>query len=62
MSQDSHDEELLRAVAELADLPLSAERVAELAPIHAAIGADHALLRFLPADLEPHMVFDPRWD
>jgi len=55
-------EELLHALAALADLPLSAERIGELAPAFEGIRADHARIRTLPGELEPHMVFDPRWD
>lgn len=56
------DDELIRALAALAGLPLApaqAEALAGLAPV---LHADHAQLRFQPGDLEPHTVFDPRWD
>lgn len=63
MSDDAPtDEALLRALAALAELPFTPQRTAELAPVYAAIRADHALIRLLPGELEPHTVFDPRWD
>lgn len=56
------DEELIRALAALAGLPLSQEQADALAGLAPGLRADHAQLRFQPGPVEPHLVFDPRWD
>lgn len=50
------------ALAQLADLPLSEERLSALEDGLATMIGEHAELRALPLDLTPHLVFDPRWD
>lgn len=62
MDVPATNEELLRSLAAFAGLPLGPERAGELATLFELIAADHGLLRLLPGDLEPHSIFDPRWD
>ncbi len=54
--------ELVDALAQLADLPLSEERLSALEDGLATMIGEHAELRALPLELTPHLVFDPRWD
>jgi hypothetical protein len=61
-SRPKVDLERVRALAQLALLPLSEDRVLALAESLGAAEREHTALRGLPLGLEPHMVFDPRWD
>jgi hypothetical protein len=53
---------LMGALAPLADLPLSEERLSALEDRFDTMLGEHADLRALPLELSPHLVFDPRWD
>jgi hypothetical protein len=56
------DAEIVAVVGEFAALPLDSDRVHVLADLIPGARAEQATLRELPPELEPHAVFDPRWD
>jgi hypothetical protein len=54
--------EVIRILARFARLPLSDERCAALEAELATAVDEHDALRALPLELEPTVIFDPRWD
>jgi hypothetical protein len=56
------EHELVAALARFASLKLAGDRVEVLAGLLGTVGDEQAALRGLPLELEPHVVFDPRWD
>ena len=61
-SRPAVDAEYVLALAQLASLPLSEDRARALAEPLRTAEREHTALRGLPLGLEPHMIFDPRWD
>ena len=56
------DARLVAALADIAALPLAPERIANLATLVASMRREYALLTGQSWDLEPAIIFDPRWD
>ena len=53
---------VLSILANLAALDLPQDRVDQLSPLLDGIRLDYDSLRSQPREIEPHIVFDPRWD
>lgn len=59
---DGGDLEIVRTVSRFAELPLDGERLRTIAELLPGARGEQDILRRLPSSLEPHVVFDPRWE
>jgi hypothetical protein len=58
----SGSQDITLMLAQVAKLELAPDRVEAVSPYVEGLQADYDALRGLALELEPHIVFDPRWD